>query len=502
MSDERLNSNPEGESVQSKNEQAAPEVFEEFLEEQVQGESAAEEAAQEPEVKENENFSQSAPTQDNPTYAWSAASREAAPQPQGSGNGGENRPPMWESAAGEPGGARINMQVKKKKKRRWIAVLITCAVAFYVLLTALIVVGGIRWFTSKVHGGGYQDAPFFSREEPKVEEHLQIAPTPNDVEEAPAADGKLTVKQIAKKVRTSVVGVVAEGSMNFSSSSVGSGIIMSDDGYIITNNHVIENMNKISVVTDDGTSYNAYVIGTDSRTDLAVLKVDAQGLPAAEFGNSDLLEQGDLAVAIGNPAGIQLQNTVTTGVISAINRNIVVEDEEMTLIQTDASINPGNSGGPLVNEYGQVIGINTVKIGISYYEGLGFAIPINTAKPIIDELISRGYITGRPSIGISGATLSERDAAFYGLKAGMYVEFVHPYSDAYKKGLQAGDVIVAMNGTALTSQEEIKKIRDEHKAGDTVSITVFRQGREFTMDVVLMDEAELNKMGQPTDSRR
>ncbi len=495
MSDERLNQTPEQESEH----EAAPEVLEKFLEEQAQDEPAEEAKA--------EDFTQSAPTNDNPTYAWSSATQQTGE------NEGENRPPMWEGGNAQAGGARINMQVKKKK-RRWVAVLITCVIAFYVLLTGILAVGIFRavrdldiGFNSstgrfEVHNDNHANNPFFGREEPKVEEHLQITPTPNDVEETPTPGGKLTVKQISKKVRTSVVGVVAEGNMNFSSTSVGSGIIMSADGYIITNNHVIENMNKISVVTDDGTSYNAYVIGTDSRTDLAVLKVDATGLPAAEFGNSDLLEQGDLAVAIGNPAGIQLQNTVTTGVISAINRNIVVEDEEMTLIQTDASINPGNSGGPLVNEYGQVIGINTVKIGISYYEGLGFAIPINTAKPIIDELISRGYVRGRPSIGISGATISERDAAFYGLKPGMYVEFVHPYSDAYKKGLQSGDVIVAMNGTPLTSQEEIKKIRDEHKAGDKVSITVYRQGREFTLDVVLMDEAELNKRGQPTDRKR
>ncbi len=508
MTDERLNgvegeenNNANTTENQANENPVAPESLEAFIEEQVNGGEVAEDVEpEEAQLQEQEEPSETEPTA---TYNWTAqdgASSYAQPQAQ---------PPEW--ADNDARGTCINMQVKKKKKRKLIIGIVICAVAFYILLTAALIFGISRAIIDldidynlgtgrfEINGGS---GNHHQQNQPQVEEYLEIQPTPKDDEEMPAAGEKLTVKQIAKKVRTSVVGVIAEGSMNFSNSSVGSGIIMSQDGYIITNNHVIENMNKISVVMDDGKTYQAHVIGTDSRTDLAVLKVEATGLPAAEFGDSDLLEQGDLAVAIGNPAGIQLQNTVTTGVISAINRNIVVEDAEMTLIQTDASINPGNSGGPLVNEYGQVIGINTVKIGISYYEGLGFAIPINTAKPIIDELISRGYITGRPSIGISGTALSERDAVFYGLKAGMYVEFVHPYSDAYKKGLQAGDVIVAMNGTPLTSTEEIKKIRDQYKAGDSVKITVYRQGREFEINVILMDEAELNKMGTPSGSTR
>lgn len=489
MADERLNGVEGEENPNTDNNEnlAAPESLEAFIEEQVNG-GEVEKPEAEPEAQHEKKEEDAQP---EVSYTWHS---DGYSRPQ-------NQPPEWTDNATR--GACINMQVKKKKKRKWIIGIIICAVVFYIILTAALIFGITRALMSngriEINGWAGNNK---HQNQPQVEEHLEIQPTPKDDEEMPASGEKLTVKQIAKKVRASVVGVVAEGSMNFSNSSVGSGIIMSQDGYIITNNHVIENMNKISVVTDDGKTFEAHVIGTDSRTDLAVLKVEATGLPAAEFGDSDLLEQGDLAVAIGNPAGIQLQNTVTTGVISAINRNIVVEDEEMTLIQTDASINPGNSGGPLVNEYGQVIGINTVKIGISYYEGLGFAIPINTAKPIIDELISRGYITGRPSIGISGTTLSERDAVFYGLKAGMYVEFVHPYSDAYKKGLQAGDVIVAMNGTPLTSTEEIKKIRDQYKAGESVKITVYRQGREFDINVILMDEAELNKMGTPGGSAR
>lgn len=497
---------PEGQAIEENAEPVAQDVV---TEETAEDQATAEAPAAEAELGENipEWGAPRPPVYESAVY-------NTAPS---GGDGGQ--PPVWgppPQSQSNPGGPRINMQVKKKKKRRWIPVLITCLVVFYVALTAVLVVGVGRAVRGlNVHfdpatgmleiqsslGRNPTGAQPQDQDDTNVEEHLQIQDTPESSDPA-SPDGKLTVKEIAKKVRSSVVGVIAEGSANFNNSSVGSGIIMSADGYIITNNHVIDSMNKITVVLDDSTNYTAYVVGTDSRTDLAVLKIDADNLPAASFGDSEKLEQGDLAVAIGNPAGIQLQNTVTTGVISAINRNIVVEDEEMTLIQTDASINPGNSGGPLVNEYGQVIGINTVKIGVSYYEGLGFAIPINTAKPIIDELISRGYVKGRPSIGINGTMLTEREATFYGLAKGMYVDYVHPNSDAYKKGLQAGDVITKMNGKDLSSTEEIKKIRDEHKAGDTITLTVFRQGKTLDLSVILMDEAELNKIGQPTQGSR
>lgn len=401
-------------------------------------------------------------------------------------------------------GKRINMKIKNRKNNKLITAIVIAVMGLYLLLIGVVasgVFGYLKNIKIEVSRNGIViekngESLLPQREEPDIEEHLKIDNTPSGDNQTNQG-GKLSVKEIAKKVRASVVGVIGEGSANFSNTSVGSGIIMTEDGYIITNNHVIQGMTKISVITDSGDKYNAYVVGTDSRTDLAVLKVEANGMPAATFGDSDKLEQGDMAVAIGNPAGIQLQNTVTSGIISAINRDIVIEDRNMTLLQTDASINPGNSGGPLVNEYGQVIGINTVKIGISYYEGLGFAIPINTAKPIIDELISRGYVKGRPSIGINGTTITKQDAMFYGLKEGLYIEYVHPHSDAYRKGIQRGDVITKMNGTPLTSTEEIKKIRDQFKAGDTVTLTIFRAGKERDFDIILMDEAELNRIGRP-----
>lgn len=439
---------------------------------------------------------------------------------------GDTRPPVYQSDVYSSSanasaynqvppvynGNRINMQVQPKKKRKWLPIMITVIVIIYVALTAVIITMLAGFFMNgnisidrnngkiEITTGKENTSKPNSQNDAKVEEHLKIENTPSG-KDSTSANGKMSIKDIAKKVRASVVGVIGEGGSDFGNSSVGSGIIMTADGYIITNNHVVEGSNKIQIVLDNGKNYKAQVIGTDPRTDLAVLKIDEKGLPAAAFGDSDKLEQGDVAVAIGNPAGIQLQNSVTSGIISAINRDIIIEDREMTLIQTDASINPGNSGGPLVNEYGQVIGINTIKIGISYYEGLGFAIPINTVKPIIDELISRGYIKGRPSIGITGTTLSKSDAMMLDVPEGMYVEFVHPYSDAYKKGLQRGDIIVKMNGTSLTSTEEVKKIRDKFKAGQAVTLTIFRAGKTKDISVVLMDEAELNKIGTPSQGR-
>ncbi len=403
------------------------------------------------------------------------------------------------SAASDAFKSSINIKHKKKRFPGWAIALICIIGAIYLFVSITAIFGLVNLFSNgnisfDQNSGGFKITPSNGSSQndmPPVEEHLKLSETP-DSDPKPSTSGGLTIKEISKKVRSSVVGVTCESAQDFSGASVGSGIIMSSDGYIITNNHVIEGANKIQVVLDDGKTYAARLIGSDTRTDLAVIKIEAKDLPVAEFGNSDKLEQGDLAVAIGNPAGLQLQNTVTSGIISAINRDIMIEDRTMTLIQTDASINPGNSGGPLLNEFGQVIGINTVKIGVSYYEGLGFAIPINTAKPIIDELISYGYIKGRPSIGISGTSLSERDSVFYNLPRGLLVDYVHPRSDAFAKGLRRGDVITKMNGTELSSTAEIKKIRDNFKAGDTVTITVYRNGSTADLNVVLMDEAELS----------
>ena len=257
----------------------------------------------------------------------------------------------------------------------------------------------------------------------------------------------LSLQDIYSTVIDSVVSI---SSMTSSGTSSGTGIIMSPDGYVITNHHVITGALVISVLTNDNQEYEAALVGSDEMSDLAVLKIDARGLQAAEFGDSSKLRVGDSVVAIGDPLGVQLRGTMTNGIISAINRDLTVGDRTMTLIQTNAALNNGNSGGPLINCYGQVIGINTVKMS-SYYtatasvEGLGFAIPISVAKPIIDELIENGYVAGRPAIGISGDSLPSYYRTYYRLPDGVYVTSVNEGSDAKAKGIREGDIVTAIN---------------------------------------------------------
>ena len=303
------------------------------------------------------------------------------------------------------------------------------------------------------------------------------------------SDGGFVVKDVSdvvQKVRPSVVGVITESFQTYSTSSTGSGIILSEDGYIVTNNHVVEGGDSIAVTLDDGETYAAELIGTDVKSDIAVLKIDAQNLPAAEFGDSSQVEVGEAAIAIGNPLG--LNGTVTAGIISAVDREIQVGSSNMVLLQTDASINPGNSGRALLNEYGQVIGVNSAKISSEDSEGLGFAIPSNTVGPIVEELIDKGYVSGRPLTGISGRNVSALAAAFYNIPQGILVDQVAPESDAAAKGLTAGDVIIGVDDIRVENISDACTLRDEHKAGDTMKLTFYRQGSTHEINIQLMEE--------------
>lgn len=314
-------------------------------------------------------------------------------------------------------------------------------------------------------------------------------------------DGALSVVDIAKKVGPTVVGINTKvrstsifGTMQESEGS-GSGIILTSDGYIVTNNHVIDGANSVTVILSDGQTYDAKVTGADEATDLAVLKIDGKNLPYATLGNSSELEVGELAVAIGNPLGNELAGTVTVGYISALNRSITVDDRQFTLIQTDAAINSGNSGGALINCYGEVIGINSAKMSASGVEGIGFAIPIDGAKPIIEDLKTSGYVTGRPVIGISGRSVSERDSQYYNIPVGVYVYEVVAYSGAEKAGLRSGDVIVEFNGVTIKTIDELNKQKEKLKVGDTVSVTYKRDGKSYSTKITLQEEkptTELN----------
>ena len=320
---------------------------------------------------------------------------------------------------------------------------------------------------------------------------LTIDDSPQSVENIPAdEEGALSLQEIYEKVIPSVASIscVQQGG-----TASGTGIVMSDDGYVITNYHVIESAQQIYVLLSDENTYTATLVGGDEATDLAVLKVEATGLTPAEFGDSDALRVGDVVVAIGDPLGTELRGTMTDGIVSAINRDLNLSGRQMTLIQTNAALNSGNSGGPLINCYGQVIGINTMKMS-SYsatsatVEGLGFAIPITAAKPILDELISQGYVSGRPAIGIQGQTLDLRSQVFFHMPSGVVITAVEPGSDAEAKGLEPDDVIVGFNDTAISSLEDLVAAKNDLGSGDVVTLTIYRGGRYYEVDITLMDQ--------------
>lgn len=302
-----------------------------------------------------------------------------------------------------------------------------------------------------------------------------------------SSSNELSLQEIYKKVIPSVVSIL---STNDQGTSTGTGIIMTSDGYIITNYHVAADGELITVLTHSGEELSAVPVGGDETSDLMVLKVEAQGLTPAEFGDSTLAEVGDSVVAIGDPLGIELRGTMTDGIICGLYRDIKVSDRTMTLMQTNAALNSGNSGGPLVNMMGQVIGINTMKMTSSYtdVEGLGFAIPIATAKPILDELMEKGYVSGRPAFGFTVEELGARVMVYYSLPGRLYIRSVEPDSDAYLKGIRSGDIILAIEGIKCSSLDEFNTVKNQYTAGDELELTIFREGEgEITLSVMLMD---------------
>lgn len=311
---------------------------------------------------------------------------------------------------------------------------------------------------------------------------IQLA-TPSDA---------MSIPDIVDKVSPSVVGISC---MTSSGTVIGTGIIMSEDGYIITNAHVVDGANTISVVlpssyTDESSGSEsetiaAELVGADSQTDLAVVKIDRTGLTAAEFGTSSEIRVGEVSIVIGNPLGFDLANSVTAGIISATDRTLTIEDRTMNLIQTDASINSGNSGGPLINAYGQVIGITSAKVSSTYGEGLGFAIPIDEAIPIVEDLIQYGYVTGRPTLGISGENVTDVYSQYYDIPKGFFVRSVEEGSAAEEAGIQVNDIVIGIEGTLIESIEEFNEIKEEYQAGDQITVSVYRDGDIIDMEVIL-----------------
>lgn len=314
----------------------------------------------------------------------------------------------------------------------------------------------------------------------------------------------MKIPDIVEKVSPSVVGISC---MTNQGTVTGTGIIMDKNGYIITNAHVVSGATAISVVlpssydnasdsskaektsntgsSEDDQTVKAELVGKDTQTDLAVIKIDKTGLTAAEFGKSSELQVGEVSIVIGNPLGFELANSVTAGIISATDRTLTIEDRTMNLIQTDASINSGNSGGPLINAYGQVIGITSAKINSQYGEGLGFAIPIDEATPIIDDLIKYGYVTGRPTLGISGENVTDVYSQYYDIPKGFFVRSVESGSAAEQAGIQVNDIVIGIEGNLIESIEEFNEIKENYKAGDKITVSVYRDGEIIDKEVTL-----------------
>ncbi len=308
----------------------------------------------------------------------------------------------------------------------------------------------------------------------------------------------MSIPDIVTKVSPSVVGI---STILSSGTATGSGIIMSKDGYIITNAHVVDGAKSVSVLLpktyakdsstkEEDLTYKATIVGKDTQTDIAVLKIEAKDmtLTACEFGKSSEIRVGEVSIVIGNPLGFSLANSVTSGIISAKDRVLQIQDRTMTLLQTDASINNGNSGGPLINAYGQVIGITSAKVSSTYGEGLGFAIPIDDAMPIIKSLMENGFVK-RPSLGITGRNVSSTYAEYYNIPRGYQVVSVVSGSGADKAGIKKGDIIIGINDTSISTLAELNAVKNKCKVGDTVKITVYRDGKMVDLNVTL-DEAK------------
>ena len=273
----------------------------------------------------------------------------------------------------------------------------------------------------------------------------------------------------------------------------GSGIILSEDGLILTNTHVIENCDTASVTLYDNSSYAATLVGADSTSDIAVLRIEATGLTPASFGDSAELAIGDKVAAIGNPLGETFRMTLTDGIISAIDRGISYNGHSMTLLQTNTAINEGNSGGALFNMYGQVIGVTNMKMMSSYssIEGIGFAIPSSTIAAVADSLMQYGEVRGRTAIGITVGAIPENVTSHYDLPTGLYVSAVEEKSDAAAKGIQQGDIITAVNGSPASATSDILTVKNTLSVGDTITFTIWRDGETFDVDVTLVDENDL-----------
>lgn len=316
---------------------------------------------------------------------------------------------------------------------------------------------------------------------------VPVQSSPPGAENIPAGVGK-SLQDIYAENINSVASIICN---TRTGSATGTGVVLRSDGYLVTNAHVVDDAVSVAVQFTDGRSLAAQLVGIDEASDLAVLRVEATDLAPAVFGDSSSLRVGDAVVAIGDPLGVKFRGTYTDGIVSGIDRDVDMSGRTMTLIQTNAALNSGNSGGPLINCYGQVIGINTMKIGAftdnAGVEGLGFAIPSLTVQEITSQLISQGYVSGRPSLGVQGEGLSSFYQYYYRVPAGLYITSVDPASDAYAKGVEEGDILLSINDIRVTSSEDLKEALYSMEAGQTVRIIIYRQGSQYQVELTLSE---------------
>lgn len=339
-------------------------------------------------------------------------------------------------------------------------------------------------------GGGY----FANKVNTSTSGSLNITKTSNSGTTTTASSTSTanSTSEIVKKTADSVVEISTESvvtgsfAQQYVQQGAGSGVIISQDGYILTNNHVINGANSVKVRLRDSTEYDATIVGSDSDNDIALLKVNATGLSPATFGDSNSLAVGDYVVAIGNPLG-ELGGTVTDGIISALARKVTIEDTQMTLLQTNAQVNPGNSGGGLFNANGELVGIVNAKQSATEVEGIAFAIPINNVLDILSDLKEYGYVTGKVDLGIDFTDITSDETAFYyGVnQTGCYVLSVDSGSNAEKAGVTRGDLVTKVNDTDVSSSSDITTALEKAEVGDTVTFTVSRRGTSKTISFVL-----------------
>ena len=385
---------------------------------------------------------------------------------------------------------KVHKKRKKAPRKPSPQVTFTRRSLTWLIVLCMIVSGGVGF------GGAAAANALFGNDTPSSAKAGSVKTTGYTLEDATGSNK--TVQEITKEARPSVVEIKTESvssdswMQQYVTQGAGSGVIITSDGYIVTNNHVIEGASKITVTTSDQQEYDAELVGTDPITDIAVLKIKAEGLTPATYGNSDQLAVGDMAVAIGNPLG-ELGGTVTAGIISALDRELAIDGKTMTLLQTDSSINPDNSGGGLFNGDGQLIGIVVAKSSGSDVEGLGFAIPINKAADVAQQILENGYVSGQPSTGMSytesSGQSSTMDRLFNNGQSTTYVYIAAvDGTNAQKAGFQKGDMVYAVDGTEITSFNTLSSIVTSHSVGDKLKFTIVRNGQKMDLTLTLEEK--------------